>query len=108
LGLEHHGLNTLRGERRRGAWHIQNVNACHSRFKGWLQRFRSVATFYLLNYLGWYRALDRNTRTGAQTESLLALAIAARPDPYSTRTVPNHNPQLCRMLVFSLVVAAAR
>lgn len=77
LGLEHHGLNTLRGERRRGAWHIQNVNAYHSRFKGWLQRFRGVATSYLPNYLGWYRALDRSTRTGAQTASLLALAIAA-------------------------------
>jgi hypothetical protein len=77
LGLEHHGLNTLRGERRRGAWHIQNVNAYHSRFKGWLQRFRGVATSYLPNYLGWYRALDRNTRTGAQSASLLALAIAA-------------------------------
>ena len=77
LGLEHHGLNTLRGERRRGAWHIQNVNAYHSRFKGWLQRFRGVATSYLPNYLGWYRALDRNAQTGAQTASLLALAIAA-------------------------------
>jgi len=77
LGLEHHGLNTLRGERRRGAWHIQNVNAYHSRFKGWLQRFRGIATSYLPNYLGWYRALDRNTRTGAQAASLLALAIAA-------------------------------
>ena len=77
LGLEHHGLNALRGERRRGAWHIQNVNAYHSRFKGWLQRFRGVATSYLPNYLGWYRALDRNTRTGVQTSSLLALALAA-------------------------------
>ena len=77
LGLEHHGLNALRGERRRGAWHIQNVNAYHSRFKGWLQRFRGVATSYLPNYLGWYRALERNTRTGVQTSSLLALALAA-------------------------------
>lgn len=75
LGLEHHGLNTLRGERRRGAWHIQNVNAYHSRLKGWLQRFRGVATSYLPNYLGWYRSLDRNTRTGSQAASLLALAI---------------------------------
>lgn len=77
LGLEHHGLNTLRGERRRDAWHIQNVNAYHGRFKGWLQRFRGVATSYLPNYLEWYRALDRNTRIGAQTASLLALAITA-------------------------------
>ncbi|EOG8236416.1 IS1595 family transposase [Pseudomonas aeruginosa] len=76
LGLEHHGLNTLRGERRRGAWHIQNVNAYHSRLKGWLHRFRGVATSYLTNYLGWFRALDRNRRTGANASALLALAIA--------------------------------
>jgi len=77
LGMEHHALNTLRGERRRGAWHIQNVNAYHSRFRGWLERFRGVATSYLPNYLGWYRALDRNSRTGAHASSLLTLAIAA-------------------------------
>ncbi|WP_437343337.1 hypothetical protein [Rhodanobacter lycopersici] len=77
LGLEHHGLNMLRGEHRRGAWHIQNVNAYHSHFKGWLHCFRGVATSCLPNYLGWYRALDRNTLTGAQAVSLLALTIAA-------------------------------
>jgi transposase-like protein len=75
LGLEHHGLNTLKGERRRGAWHIQNINPYHSRLKGWLQRFRGVATSYLPNYLGWFRALDRNRRTGANASALLALAI---------------------------------
>ncbi|MGH8805745.1 MAG: IS1595 family transposase [Polaromonas sp.] len=77
LGLEHHGLNTLRGERTRGAWHIQNVNAYHSRFKGWMARFKGVATSYLPNYLGWFRALDRNAQSGAKAASLLALAISA-------------------------------
>lgn len=77
LGIEHHGLNTLRGERTRGAWHIQNVNAYHSRFKGWMARFKGVATSYLPNYLGWFRALDRNAQSGAKPASLLALAIAA-------------------------------
>lgn len=77
LGIEHHGLNTLRGERKRGAWHIQNVNAYHSRFKGWMARFKGVATSYLPNYLGWFRALDRNAQSGAKSASLLALAIAA-------------------------------
>lgn len=77
LGREHHGLNTLRGGRHLGAWHIQNVNAYHSRLTGWLSRFCDIATAYLPNYLGWYRALDRNTRMGVQAASLLALAIAA-------------------------------
>lgn len=39
-------------------FHIQNVNAYHSRLKEWLQRFHGVATKYLVNYLGWFRFLD--------------------------------------------------
>ena len=41
-------------------FHIQNVNAYHSRVKTWLRRFNGVATKYLPNYLGWYRWLDKN------------------------------------------------
>lgn len=77
LGIEHHAVNTLRGEHTRGAWHIQNVNAYHSRFKQWMRRFNGVATSYLPNYLGWFRALDRNAQSGAKTASLLALAVGA-------------------------------
>ena len=75
--IEHHAVNTARGERRRGPWHIQNVNAYHSRYKTWMRRFHGVATSYLENYLGWFRALDRNAQSGAQPPSLLALAIGA-------------------------------
>lgn len=77
LGLEHHSVNTLRGERKRGAWHIQNVNAYHSRLKAWMVRFKGVATSYLPSYLGWFRALDRNAQSGAKADALLALAISA-------------------------------
>jgi hypothetical protein len=77
LEIEHNAVNTLRGERTRGAWHIQNVNAYHSRFKAWMARFKGVATSYLPNYLGWFRALDRNSQSGASAASLLALAISA-------------------------------
>lgn len=49
----------LRAKRRvRGAIHVQNVNAYHSRFRLWLHRFHGVATRYLPNYLGWRWALD--------------------------------------------------
>lgn len=41
-----------------GALHINNVNAYDSRLKGWMFRFRGVATKYLSNYLGWHRLLD--------------------------------------------------
>ena len=77
LGIEHHAVNTLKGEHTRGAWHIQNVNAYHSRFKQWMRRFNGVATSYLPNYLGWFRALDRNAQFGANPSSLLTLAISS-------------------------------
>ncbi|OEE14826.1 transposase [Vibrio cyclitrophicus ZF207] len=41
-------------------FHIQNVNAYHSRLKGWMTRFHGVATKYLDHYLGWHRYMDAN------------------------------------------------
>ena len=46
-----------------GAYHIQNVNAYHSRLKNWMTRFHGVATRYLENYLGWRRLLERYGNT---------------------------------------------
>lgn len=60
-----------------GAWHIQNVNAYHGRLKQWLRRFNGVATAYLENYLGWFRLMERTTRTPAQPARMLSLAIRA-------------------------------
>ena len=40
-------------------FHIQNVNAYHSRLKEWIGRFHGVATKYLDHYLGWFRFMDR-------------------------------------------------
>jgi transposase-like protein len=57
-GITHEAVNAKAGERARGAIHIQNVNAWHSRFKSWLVRFRGVASRYLINYSGWQRLLD--------------------------------------------------
>jgi len=72
LDIEHQAVKTART---RGPWHIQNVNAYHSRWKGWVRRFNGISTRYLPNYLGWFRALDRHARVNAQPASLLALAI---------------------------------
>lgn len=75
LQLQHEPLNLSAGERVRGPWHIQNANGYHSRLKGWIARFRGVATDYLESYLGWFRALDRAS-TGRQTSApMLALAL---------------------------------
>ena len=39
-------------------FHINNVNAYHSRLKEWMRRFHGVATKNLPNYLGWRRTLE--------------------------------------------------
>jgi transposase-like protein len=57
-GITHEAVNLQAGVRVRGAIHVQNVNAYHSRLRGWLQPFRGVASRYLGNYLGWRWALD--------------------------------------------------
>jgi transposase-like protein len=56
--ITHEAVNVNAGVRARGAIHIQNVNSWHSRFKGWLVRFRGVASRYLIHYSGWQRVLD--------------------------------------------------
>ncbi len=42
------------GERVRGAAHIQTVNSRHGQIKGFLRRFRGIATKCLDNYLRWF------------------------------------------------------
>lgn len=56
--ISYESINLRAKQRVRGAIHIQNVNAYHSRCRHWLQRFHGVATHYLPNYLGWRWALD--------------------------------------------------
>ena len=75
LGVEHHAVNLSAGIRVDGAWHVQNVNAYHSRLKAWVQKFRGVATRYLANYLGWFRAIDREKGNGPKPQQWLAIAI---------------------------------
>ena len=72
-GISHAWVNLRAGERVRGAIHVQNVNAYHSRLRTWLARFHGVATRYLSNYLGWRWALDLNRISSS--EQLLRTAI---------------------------------
>lgn len=75
IGVEHHAVNASAGVRALGAWHINNVNSHHSRLKGWLHRFRGVASSYLDHYLGWFRTLDRFGSAGVRPSWLLAVAM---------------------------------
>jgi hypothetical protein len=40
---------------REKVFHVQGVNAYHSRLKNWMARFNGVATQRLPNYLTWRR-----------------------------------------------------
>ncbi|WP_141749895.1 IS1595 family transposase, partial [Janthinobacterium sp. HH107] len=57
-GISHQAVNVRAGIRVQGAAHVQNVNAYHSRLRGWLRIFQGVASRYLPNYLGWRWILD--------------------------------------------------
>lgn len=80
--ITYHSVNVSKKQRVDGAYHVQNVNAYHSRLKQWMRRFNGVATKYLSNYLGWRRTLD--TRKSLDAEHLLGSAL--RPLPYLTGT----------------------
>ena len=74
IGVTHHPVNLSAGIRVDGPWHVQNVNAYHSRLKGWMHRFHGVATHYLSNYLGWRRLIDRShSKLSAATLLVAAL-----------------------------------
>ena len=75
LGVQHHSINVSAGIRVDGPWHVQNVNAYVSRLRGWMRRFKGVATKYLASYLGWFRMLDCVPGSALQPASVLALAI---------------------------------
>lgn len=77
-GITHESVNLSAGVRVKGAFHVQNVNAYHSRLHQWLARFHGVATRYLPNYLGWRRALNTNRLPTPQT--LLRAAIGVFPN----------------------------
>jgi transposase-like protein len=76
-GIMHRAVNLSAGVRVNAALHVQNVNAYHSRFKGWLRRFHGVATRYLPNYLGWRWAIDAERISSP--EMLLRSALGAFP-----------------------------
>lgn len=84
-GITHKVVHAKPGLRvQEAAFHIQNVNAYHSRLKNWMVRFHGVATKYLVNYLGWRRMLERYT-TRIQPEFCLHEAVG-RPMQHLTGT----------------------
>ena len=76
-GIAHRTVHAAHGKRViKGIFHIQNVNAYHSRLKGWMERFHGVATRYLPNYLGWRRFLESPYTTMAFPERIIRAIVA--------------------------------
>ena len=59
----------------KGALHVQNVNAFHSRLHQWITRFHGVAIHYLPNYLGWRRAIDTGRLKAPHALLLAAVGV---------------------------------
>ena len=72
MGVRHEALNLSGGERVRNAFHIQTVNSRHGQLKGFLRRYRGVATKYLDNYLRWFQQVELDN---ASPRTCLANAI---------------------------------
>jgi transposase-like protein len=77
IGVTHHAVNLSAGVRVDGPWHVQNVNAYHSRLKNWMRRFKGVATRYMDSYLGWFRAIERSPDAGLKPAQWLAMAVGS-------------------------------
>ena len=70
--IAHVSLVASKKERSWDGYHIQHVNAYCGELKGWMFRFRGVATKYLDSYLGWHRMNDRDGSTQTANGILLA------------------------------------
>lgn len=59
-----------------GIYHVQHVNGYHSRLKGWMRRFKGVATKHLDHYLCWFRLLEKmkRMRFAAKRDTLVLTA----------------------------------
>ena len=56
LNLEHQAIPS--GKNMKGIYHIQHINAFHSNFKAFLQKFRGVSTKHLNSYLKWFKWIE--------------------------------------------------
>lgn len=84
-GLQHETVNERKKQRvKKGIYHIQHVNNFHNRLKGWLERFQGVGTYYLDNYLYWFRWLELGKNLAFDKRVEQMLISACQNSNYST------------------------
>ena len=65
-GMEHKVLSNKPGQRViERVFHIQNINALHSRYEDFIKPFRGPATKYLSGYIAWFLMNLRDSRADA-------------------------------------------
>ena len=70
--VEFHPINVSKGERVKGAFHVQHVNSTHNRIKKWIgSTFWGVSTKYLQQYLNWH-ALKEKIKSNRDTTAAFA------------------------------------
>ena len=57
--------------------HIQMVNSCHSRIKGFLQGFCGIATKYLESRLRWLHLIEPGGQPSPRARIMTAMAMPA-------------------------------
>ena len=93
LPVRHIALVTSRNERKRGIYHVETVNSYQGRLKGWIARFRGVATKYLPRYLTWHIMDERIQRLTAAKARAVLVGNTAELTP--DRCCPNCGVMLC-------------
>ena len=70
------------GKHKEGIYHIQHINAFHSKLKEWMYRFHSVATKYLINYMYWFKWLQffNTEKDTEKTKHLLVQSHTSHSD----------------------------
>ena len=71
---------------------IQRINAYHSHLKGFIQRFRGVATKYLDNYITWNNLLVNSRRNKEEFLSLLLSELLVVRMAIRNRDIPGRAP----------------
>jgi transposase-like protein/IS1 family transposase len=99
-GIEHKSFNQSKGKRVDGVYHIQNVNAYHSRLKGWIAHFHGVSTKYLGNYMTWFAYIDttRGLTSGTWEQVFLAKSCID-VDTTTTTHYTNRRCAICDNLI---------
>ena len=70
--------------------HLQNVNATHSRLKGWMRKFHGVSSKYLQNYMNYFRTLEEINKSDNACRDFLHYALLADCSFISTKNISQH------------------